>query len=227
MSDWTREIRAVFLKEWRTEIRARTGLLTSGLFSLVTVVTTSWAFFNRNVNAEGLPQVAASLLWTIVLFSSLLSLPRTFLLEEESGTIDLLRLAGRPHAIFWGKLLMNLAQTLAIASVASFLFIALTGIHVPRLDLFVGALIGGTASIAATVTLCGAMSAQAANRGTLAAAIAVPLLLPLLQMGVSAMRVAFGTGLVDGGTVATFGLLGYSIAVMAISPWIYASIWKS
>jgi heme exporter protein B len=224
---WQREILAVIRKEWQSELRAKTGFATAGLFAFVTVVTTSLAFFNRNVNNEGLPQVASSLLWTIVLFSSLLSLPRAFVLEEETGTLDLLRLTARPHSIFWGKALFNLGQTLGIAVAASLLFIAFTGTHVPRPDLFAGALLGGTASISAAVTLCSAIAAQAANRGTLAAAIAVPLLLPILQMGVSAMRAAFGAGLISGGVTSVIGLIGYAIATMAVSPYIYAAIWKS
>jgi heme exporter protein B len=156
-----------------------------------------------------------------------LSLPRAFVLEEETGTLDLLRLTARPHSIFWGKALFNLGQTLGIAVAASLLFIAFTGINVPRPDLFAGALVGGTASISAAVTLCSAIAAQAANRGTLAAAIAVPLLLPILQMGVSAMRAAFGAGLIGGGVTSVIGLIGYAIATMAVSPYIYAAIWKS
>ena len=214
-------------KEWRSELRAKTGFATAGLFALVTVVTTSLAFFNRNVNNEGLPQVASSLLWTIVLFASLLSLPRAFVLEEEAGTMDILRLTARPHAVFWGKALFNLAQLLGIATATSLAFIAFTGIHVARPDLFALALLGGTASVAAAVTLSSAIAAQASNRGTLAAAIAVPLLLPILQMGVSAVRVAFGAGLIGGGVTSTIGLIGYAVAAMAVSPYIYAAIWKS
>jgi heme exporter protein B len=217
----------VIRKEWRSELRAKTGFATAGLFALVTVVTTSLAFFNRNVNNEGLPQVASSLLWTIVLFASLLSLPRAFVLEEEAGTMDILRLTARPHAVFWGKALFNLAQLLGIATATSLAFIAFTGIHVARPDLFALALLGGTASVAAAVTLSSAIAAQASNRGTLAAAIAVPLLLPILQMGVSAVRVAFGAGLIGGGVTSTIGLIGYAVAAMAVSPYIYAAIWKS
>jgi ABC-type transport system involved in cytochrome c biogenesis permease component len=120
-----------------------------------------------------------------------------------------------------------LAQLLGIATATSLAFIAFTGIHVARPDLFALALLGGTASVAAAVTLSSAIAAQASNRGTLAAAIAVPLLLPILQMGVSAVRVAFGAGLIGGGVTSTIGLIGYAVAAMAVSPYIYAAIWKS
>lgn len=223
-SNWKTEVLAVFQKELQSELRSKTGLMTGGLFSLVTVIAISFVFFNKDVNA-GMQDVAAGLVWVIVLFASLLTLPRTFLLEEEQGTADILRLTARPHAVYWGKVLFNTLQLLVVALFVTVLFLGLTGERVPRPFLYGVCLLGGTCAMAGAVTLCGAIAAQAANRAALAGAIAVPLLLPLVQIGVTGIRQAFGSGLF-GGEQAAVALVGYAVITMAVGPWIYAAVWK-
>jgi heme exporter protein B len=228
-SGWKAEILAVYRKELQTELRSKSGLVTAGLFSFVTVVTISLVLFNKNVNApgSGLQDISAGLVWVVILFASILNLPRTFLLEEEQGTADLLRLFARPHAVYWGKVLFNILQVLGTATLVSVLFLGFTGTRVSVPWIYVVSLIGGSCSMAGAVTLCGAIVAQAANRAALAGAIAVPLLLPLVQLGVTGMRAAFGSGLVGGGQAAAVGLVAYAAIMLAIGPWIYAAIWKT
>ncbi len=233
-SPWKTEVLAVFRKEAMTELRTKSGLATGALFGFATVVTVAFALFNINPNRVDavfhdapLKDVCASLLWTIVLFSALLSLPRAFLAEEENGTADLLRLMARPHAVFWGKMLFNILQTWALSLFLSILFIAFTGLEVPFPAVFMFCLLGGGASVAGAVTLCGALAAQASNRAALAGAIAVPLLLPLLQWGVTGMKSSFGGGFEGAGVSAAVGMVSYSVLVVVVGPWIYAAVWKS
>lgn len=234
MNAWIPEILAVLRKEARAEWRTKTGLLTGGLYGFATVVTLAFALFSKDVNRfdreyadHPFKAVCASLVWSILLFSSLLSLPRAFLAEEENGTADLLRLMARPHAVFWGKMLFNLLQTWIGGLLLGGLFVAAVGLDVPHPMLFVVCLLGGGAAIAGAVTLCGAIAAQAANRAALAGAIAIPLLLPLLQWGVTGIGAAVGVERIDYGTNAALGLGCYAIASLVLGPPIYAAVWKS
>jgi heme exporter protein B len=220
---WSREIGAIFRKELTSELRSKSGLMTAGLFGLVTVVAIA---LSANWMKMG-GTLAAGLLWVALLFSASIALPRTFLIEEEQRTGDLLRLWARPHSVFWGKCLYNLAQMIATGFVLSFLFFALTHRQVNVPLLYVVSLIGGCASLAGAVTLCGALVAQAANRSAMAAAVAVPMLLPLVALGVSAMRVALGDGLMATGTQAAVGLIGYAAVTLALGPALFAAVWKS
>ena len=233
MSGWTAEILAVLRKEAATEWRTKTGLMTGGLFGLATVAALALAFYNKDANRldetfgdHPLKDVCASLVWTILLFSSILSLPRAFLAEEENGTADLLRLMARPHAVFWGKMLFNLLQTWVGGLFLGGLFVLALGLRVPHEGLFVACLLGGGASIAGAVTLCGAIVAQAANRSALAGAVAIPLLLPLLQWGVTGMRAAFGVERFGYGVNAAMGMGFYALATVALGPYLYAAVWK-
>lgn len=233
-SPWTREVLAVLRKEAASELRTKTGLATGGLYGFATVVTVAFALFNKNPNRidaamhdAPMKDMCASLVWSIVLFTSLLSLPRAFLAEEENGTGDLLRLMARPHAVFWGKALFNVLQTWTGGILLGLMFVAFTGLQVADWPTFFVCLLGGGAAIAGAVTLCGAIAAQAAHRAALAGAIAIPLLLPLLQQGVVAMKGAFGTGLAGAGLPAALGMCAYAVLTLIVGPWIYAAVWKS
>ena len=66
------------------------------------------------------PDVAAAILWLVILFAAAVGLGRSFLIEAERGTVLLLQLSVRPAAVFAGKLCYNIALTLALkAAVAA------------------------------------------------------------------------------------------------------------
>lgn len=180
-----------------------------------------------NDPANDLRRVAAGCLWIAFLFAFLLTLPRTFLQEEEGGTADLLKLVARPHAVWWGKLLFNLGQALALAALTTGLFLALVGPTVTRPGMFIVGIFGGTAAIAATVTLCGAIAATAAGRATLAATLAVPLLLGVMQQAVAATSSAFGAGGASLGWPAALGLTAFAFAASLVGPSILATTWRN
>jgi len=223
LSSWTPEVGAVFRKEDLSELRSKSGLITSGLFGVVSVVAIAYATKDAKVT----PTVGAGLFWITLLFSSMISLPRAFTIEEELGTGDLLRLMARPHSVFWGKVLFNLILVIVTAAILGTLFLVLAGVSVARPDVFVVALLGASLAMGGSVTLSGAMVAQAANRAALSAAVGLPLLLPMTIFGVAALRVAFGDPGVAAGIQAAVGLISYGAATVAIGPYLFAAVWKS
>lgn len=186
------------------------------------MITLAFATFTTKLNAD----VASGLLWVGILFASVLALPRTFLIEEELATGDLLRLVARPHAVFWGKALYNLALILVAGTALTLLFVMFTGLTVPDPLLMAASIFGGCTCLAGAVTLSGALVAQAANRTALAAAVSTPLVLFVLALGVATSRSAFSPGLGNawpwaGGTVC------FAIVLFALGPWLFAAVWKS
>jgi heme exporter protein B len=204
------------------ELRSKSGLATAGLFAVAAVFTIGFATMNSHLDGD----IAAGLIWVAILFSSVLALPRTFIVEEEQGTADLLRLTARPHAVFWGKALFNLLQMLVMAATLSVLYLGFTGLSLQSPWLYVATLVGGCAALSGAVTLTGAIVSRATNRGALAGAVAIPGLLPIMGMGVSGMRSAFGVGFQASGQLWALGLLGYATLVLAIGPWVFAAVWK-
>lgn len=214
---------AVFQKEWRGESRARHGLFTSALFGLLATVAMGFASFGIRPS----PNLAAGMLCVVQLFAAVSALPRAFVSEDEQGTFDLLRLVARPHAIFWGKMLFNLAQMLISGLALALLFALLTGISVPRPDLYALAIGLQAVALAASVSLCGALVMGASNRWVLAGVLALPLLIPQVAMGVGALRVALGAGSLGGGTQNLIGLAGFGLAALASGPMLAAGLWRN
>lgn len=222
-SGWSSEIGALLAKEARSELRGKTGLFTAGLFSVGAVVAIAFSSFQ----ATPTPAAGAGLFWVALLFAASLSLPRTFALEEEQRTGDLLRMWARPHAVFWGKALFNLAHLLMTATILSVLFLMLAGLTVERFGLFAAGVVASAAALSSTLTLCGALVSRAANRSVLAAAIALPLLLPLLALGVAAFKSALGSGTLESGLEAAGGLALYAAAMYALGPHLFAAVWRT
>ena len=125
-SSWSREIRAVFMKEWQAESRGLSGFTTTALLCLVSVVTVTNITWTTSIN----PMVGAGLFWMILVFSASVSLTRTFIQEEESRTADFWRLMARPEAVYWGKALFNIAQMIIATTMMSIAFIVMVKVHV-------------------------------------------------------------------------------------------------
>lgn len=222
-SSWGVEIGAVLLKEIRSEMRSRSGVLTAILFDFAALIAAAFATAGQRLT----PGAASGLLWVILLFSAVVSLPRTFIGEEEQGTADLLRLTARPHVVFWGKALYNMLFMFLTALVMSALFFALTEQAATSVGVYLLCLLGGSAALAGVVSLCGAFVAQAAHRFVLAGAIAVPALIPLMALAVDGMQSALGGSPADSGYRAAAGLGAYAVASFAIGPHLFAAVWKS
>lgn len=224
-SNWRAEVGAILRKELRSEMRSRSSLGTLALFSIVTVITVSIAAGDREISGT----LAAGLLWACLLFAGTIGLSRTFIAEEEGGTGDLLRLLASPYAVFWGKAIYNVLLMLTVSTGMAAVFLLTVQIDSPgpiSPALFFVQLVGACAALAGAVTLCGALVAKATNRAALAAAISLPLMLPLAFLGISGMRIALGEGLPENGPRAALGLLGYATLSLLAGPYLFAAVWK-
>lgn len=216
------ETKAVFAKEAQAELRSRSGLFTIGLFCLGAVVSMALAAFNIKLNGS----LVAGMLWTTLLFAAVVGLPRAMIIEEEQGTGDLLRLVARPEAVYYGKLAYNTALMLVTGLLVGTLFTVLVGVPVANVPLFIAAIAGGCCGLAGTVTLCGALVAQGANRSTVSGAIGIPLLLPMAVIGVSALRGSLDPMFADSAARSLGGLLGYALLTVVSGAPIFAATWK-
>ncbi len=221
-SAWATEISAVFEKEIKTEQRSRAGFLTSLLSSVLIVISLAYGAFGSTLDGT----LAAGLFWVALIFAAVAALPRTFLAEEEAGTADLLRLAARPHAIFWGKALFNCLQILITAVILVLLFSVMMGLTIKMPFLLIVSLVGGALGLAGTVTFGAALVAQGSNRTMLVGVVCLPLMIPLIMMGISSFRVALGVGEALGGWTSALGVWFYAFLVFSLAPNLFAMVWQ-
>lgn len=223
-SDWLAEASAIFVKEWRTELRGRHALSTLALFAITILVVVSLALGPVGVSREDRTWIAPVVLWILLLFSAALGLPRAFVREEESRTAIALRLAATPSALYAGKLLFTLSILLLLELLVAPLFLAALQLDVARAGAFVLALALGGLGLAAASTLVAAIAAQGEGKTTLFSVLALPVLVPLLLLAVTLTRAAFAET-TDLAPIVT-QLLLYDGSVVVAGFMLFPAVWN-
>lgn len=222
MLNWLRGTWAVFQKDVRLELRHRYALNTLLMFVLSVIALLLFA-----VGREPLTDVLrAVLFWIVVLFAAAIGLGRSFVAEEERGTVLLLRLNVRPSMVYAGKLFFNLAMMLVVEIVAVAAFLLLLNLHVADASLLVLLLVLGALGLAGSTTLLAAIIARAASRGPLLPVLLFPLLIPLLLAIVTATVNALeGTGW-SAARDEVMILTGYAGVVISASVVLFDFVWN-
>ena len=168
-----------------------------------------------------LARIAAGILWCAALFASLLSLDRLFAADDDDGALDLLLLAPWPlelaalakclaHWIVTGLPLALLAPLMGVV-------FGLSGAGLGALGL---TLLVGTPALSLIGGLAASLTLGARRGGALLALLALPLCVPTLIFGASAVEaVAMGEGFLT--HLAILGAL--ALLSLATLPWAIAA----
>jgi heme exporter protein B len=165
------------------------------MFAVTTLIAVSFSIGSFRIEEAERPFLYSVLLWIILTFSALSGLARSFVKEEEAGTIDVLKLSARPQAVFLGKLFFNLTLLGALELIVVPSFILLMSYQINFPGFFVTMIVSGGLGLGAGTTIIAAMIARASARGALFSALSLPLLLPLMITGIRGCeRAAIGMG---------------------------------
>jgi heme exporter protein B len=189
---------AILRKDLRIEWRTRESVTSLAALGILLLVVFTIA---HDPAAEQAPMLAPSVLWATFVFTGLLGVQRSFLLEREQDCLAGLLLAPiDPAAIFAGKLAANLVllgamQAIVVPLVAVFLRVDFTGV-LPGLVLVLSL---GNLGFAAGATLFAAMAVRTRAREVLLPLLLLPLVLPVLIAGVKATQAVLAGGLANAG----------------------------
>jgi heme exporter protein B len=214
---------AVFLKDWKSELRNRYALNSLLMFVIITISIVMFAIGLESVSQY----VLSGLLWIIIFFSAVSGLSRTFVSEEERGTNLLLKLIAEPGIIYFGKLLFNIILMLILAAfVALLCFIFLKDFSIKNILLFWITIISGSIGLASALTIIAAIISKANNKGTLFPVLSFPVLLPLLLIVINLTKYS-----VEGmDTLSAINeillTISYSGILITVSFWLFEFIWK-
>jgi heme exporter protein B len=219
---------AIFRKDLRIELRTRYALNALVMFVLTTVLVASFylgpGLQRRDVAASA---TLAVLLWIAILFAALAGLARAFVGEEEAQTATLLRLHAAGLAVFWGKWLVNALLLLLLMLLATACFGLFTGLAVANLLLLLIVLFTGGLGLATATTLIAAIIAKASARSALFAALAIPVLFPLLVLAVQTTEQAIIGSPWPQALRNLAGMAAYSSAMMAAAVLLFPFIWEA
>lgn len=218
-SPWYDSVLAVFLKDALCELRTRYALGALAMFALVTLSSISMTIAGTQLS----PTIAAMVLWIIIFFSAMAGLARSFVQEEETGTLFALRLYVRSGAVLAGKMLFNILLLQVVTSLLVPLFVILLDVGVNRWSELLLVLFFGTIGITAVTTLTALMVARSGAKGSLITVISFPVLLPQFL----ATTMATGQILADtppGWQELTF-LAGYDASMLAVALLLFDYLW--
>lgn len=185
------------------------------------VVATSLFPLGIGPETNLLARIAAGVLWCAALFASLLSLERLFAADFEDGTLDLLLLAPWPLELAaLAKCLSHWIVTgLPLAALAPVLGIAFGHTGTTLLGLSATLLIG-TPTLSLIGGLAAALTLGARRGGALLALLALPLCVPTLIFGTSAIEMlAIG----DDFAAPLLVLAALALVALATTPWAMAA----
>lgn len=220
---WLQTTAAIFSKDFRSELRTRYALNALIMFVITTLSIILFSLGGESTS----PELLSGVLWIIIFFSTMSGMSRTFVSEEERGTVLTLQLMAPPSTVYFGKLLFNfilLAGTNLLSVTLYLVFI--TNFVVRTAETFVVVLLLGTMGLASASTIIAAIIAKANTKGTLYPVLSFPILLPLL------LTVIKGTLLsVEGAPFAEALeevqiLISYFVVMTAISYLLFDHVWK-
>ena len=220
--DWLAGTWAIFRKDLRIELRTRYALNSLLLFVLGSLLLVLFAVGPQPLTAR----VQSALLWIVMLFAASIGLGRSFVAEQEQGTVLLLQLNTRPSMVFAGKLLFNLLTVGLLTGLAAGAFLFLLNVEVPAPGLLGLTLATGAVGLASATTLLAALVARAARKGPLLPVLLLPLLIPLLVAGTSATRKALAglPGVQAQDELLT--LIGFAGATISAAVVLFDYVWQ-
>jgi len=216
---WHNSVWGVLHKDFLCELRTRYAWNSLLMFALTTLSTISMT----STVAELSPPLTAMLLWVIIFFCAMAGLARSFVQEQESGTLFTLRQYGRGQAILVGKLLFNALLLQSVTVLLLPLFIILLNVEIHLWWQLFAVLFLGTLGIAAVSTLTALMVSSTNAKASLFTVITFPVLLPHYLNSVLV------TGQILNDTPPewlnfTF-LFGYDVTIIAVASLLFDYIW--
>ncbi|HET6528734.1 MAG TPA: heme exporter protein CcmB [Balneolaceae bacterium] len=215
-------VAAVLAKDLQTELRSRYAINTVLAFVGASLLLILFA-----LNAEQLPPTPKSaIVWIVILFAALSSLSRSFVMETDRHTFDLLRLHSKASEVFVGKLCYNYLFTLSVNLVTFILYIFLLGMPIASGTAFLLIIVLGSAGLSGVSTMLAAIVSQADRKGAIFSVLSIPLLFPLILILVQTTKAALIEGFTANYLNDFWALFGYAGVTITAGILLYDYIWE-
>ena len=213
----TRAALAILAKDLRIEWRTKESLSSIVVLGVLLLVVLTIA---HDPTPETAPALAPSVLWAAFLFTGLVGVQRSFLIEREKDCLaGLLVSPLDPAALYAGKLLANVALLAAMQAIVVPLVALL--LHVELWNRMGGLLLIlalGNVGFAALATLFAAIAVRIRAREVMLPVLLLPLLVPLLIGAVQATQAVLAGGL--GAAREALGVLVAFDVIFLVAGWL-------
>lgn len=204
----------LFKKDWQSELRTRYAINALAMFILVTISVILFSVGQEKMSEY----LTGGLLWVVIFFSAMSGLSRTFVSEEERGTMLTLQLIASADTIFTGKMLFNLVLVFFMNTVIAILYSMLFNTFIiNNMALFVLAFIIGNIGIVVSSTVIAAIIAKANTKGTLYPVLSFPILLPLILVLLQLTKFSIDGKSIDESYAELMVLVSYDVIMLTAS----------
>lgn len=174
---------AVVRKDLSAEFRSRELLSAMLVFSMLVILIFNFAL---ELEPKTRKEVTAGVLWTTFAFAGTLGLNRSMAVEKDRGCLDGLLLAPVDRAaIYFGKVISNLAFMFIVEAIVLPIYSILYGVNLFNPGLMLVILLGSIGYIGVG-TLLASMAVQARTRDMLLPILLFPVVIPVLLSAVKA-----------------------------------------
>jgi heme exporter protein B len=181
--NFTKAVSAVVWKDLRAEFRSRELFSAMLVFSLLIILIFNFAL---ELDIKTRQSVTAGVLWATFAFAGTLGLNRSMAIEKDRGCLDGLLLAPVDRsAIYFGKVISNLAFMLIVETIVLPVYSVLYNVNLFKPGLLLVILLGSIGYVAVG-TLLAAMSVQTRTRDILLPILLFPVVIPVLLAAVKA-----------------------------------------
>lgn len=182
-----RKVMAITRKDIISEMRTREIIFSVLVFAILVIVIFNFAF---GASPEEIKLVAPGILWVTFTFAGVLSLSRSFVMEQEQGCLEGLMVCpvGR-EVIYAGKILGILLFMLVVEAIALIVFAFLFNLAVLSPQLIVITVLA-TIGFAAVGTLFSALAVNTKAREMVLPILFLPVVVPVVISAVKASGLA-------------------------------------
>ena len=181
--NFMKAVSAVVWKDLQAEFRSRELFSAMLVFSLLIILIFNFAL---ELDIKTRQSVTSGVLWATFAFAGTLGLNRSMAIEKDRGCLDGLLLAPVDRsAIYFGKMISNLAFMLTVEVIILPVYSVLYNVNLFQPGLILVILLGSI-GYAGVGTLLAAMSVQTRTRDILLPILLFPVIIPVLLAAVKA-----------------------------------------
>jgi len=182
-SNYWKAIAAIAWKDLAAELRSRELLSAMLVFSLLVILIFNFAL---ELDIATRRSVTSGVLWATFAFAGTLGLNRSMAIEKDRGCLDGLLLAPVDRsAIYFGKVISNLAFMLIVEAIVLPIYSVLYNVNLFQPGLLMVILLGSIGYVAVG-TLLSSMAVQTRTRDVLLPILLFPVVVPILIAAVKA-----------------------------------------
>ncbi|MGB7875159.1 MAG: heme exporter protein CcmB [Anaerolineales bacterium] len=182
-SSYWKAIAAIAWKDLAAELRSRELLSAMLVFSLLVILIFNFAL---ELDIATRRSVTSGVLWATFAFAGTLGLNRSMAIEKDRGCLDGLLLAPVDRsAIYFGKVISNLAFMLIVEAIVLPIYSVLYNVNLFQPGLLLVILLGSIGYVAVG-TLLSSMAVQTRTRDVLLPILLFPVVVPILIAAVKA-----------------------------------------